>query len=307
MSREDFEEYLEQNGLSSNENARMWLAAIGLQEADGTVQSEFLFGTAKRHIKGDITIDEAKANIDSYHKSEWALSNTGQKRTEEADKVSVRITELLGTKDFSFTTNELIGIHRHLFSDIYRYAGQIREHNIRKAERILGGSTVLHSSVGSIMTTLEFDMNQEGDFSYEGLSQEQSVSHICRFIANLWQIHPFRKGDTRTIAVFLMKYLTNLGYNVNYLAFANNSAYFRNALVLANYMDTKRGIHVTFGPLERFMLSLLSDDTVDLEESTLRLRTDENDEEKVRNKTYDSLKKKTLMLLRTLSSPKNLH
>lgn len=281
MGTQDFEQYLRQSEPSKNEKANAWQAAVGLQAVDGLTPSEYLYETAKKHIEGDITIDEVKSRIDSYYKSKAVRTDVEQERTEEADKVSARIAELLGEKAFSFTPNELIRIHRHLFTGIYKFAGRIRDYNISKKEWVLDGETVQYASAFSIMETLEYDISQERSFSYEGLTVEQSINHICRFIANLWQIHPFGEGNTRTTAVFLMKYLSNFGFKVNNEAFAKNSWYFRNALVRANYTDIQKGIHSTYEPLERFMRFLLLGESADLRNRTLHIRAGEIEELKV--------------------------
>ncbi len=283
MSTQDFEQYLRQSEPSRNEKANAWQTAVGLQAVDGLTPSEYLYETAKQHIEGDITIDEVKSRIDSYYKSKAVRTDVEQERTEEADKVAARIAELLGEKAFSFTPNELIRIHRHLFTGIYKFAGQIRDYNITKNEWALDGETVQYASAYSIMDTLEHDITQERNFSYDGLTVEQSINHICRFIANLWQVHPFGEGNTRTTAVFLMKYLSNFGFKINNEAFAKNSWYFRNALVRANYTDIQRGIHSTYEPLERFMRFLLLGEEADLRNRTLHIRAGEVADLKVQN------------------------
>lgn len=317
MGTQDFEQYLRQSEPSKNEKANAWQAAVGLQAVDGLTPSEYLYETAKQHIEGDITIDEVKSRIDSYYKSKAVRTDVEQERTEEADKVSARIAELLGEKAFSFTPNELIRIHRHLFTGIYKFAGRIRDYNISKKEWVLDGETVQYASAVSIMDTLEYDISQERAFSYEGLTVEQSINHICRFIANLWQIHPFGEGNTRTTAVFLMKYLSNFGFKVNNEAFAKNSWYFRNALVRANYTDIQKGIHSTYEPLERFMRFLLLGEAADLRNRTLHIRAGEVEELKVQsevaeakikvqNEPINSLSLQELAVVKAISDDDNI-
>ena len=312
MSGADFEQYLIQGEPSRKQKAEAWQTAVGLQAVDGLTPSEYLYETARQHIEGDITIDDVKARIDSYYKSKSVRTDVEQDRTEEADKVSARIAELLGEKAFSFTPNELVRIHRHLFTGIYKFAGRIRNYNITKKEWVLDGETVQYASAYSIMDTLEYDISQERAFSYEGLTVEQSINHICRFIASLWQIHPFGEGNTRTTAVFLMKYLSNFGFKVNEEAFAKNSWYFRNALVRANYTDIQRGIHSTYEPLERFMKFLLLGENTDLRNRTLHIRAVElgnlkvhdepiKSEIKVQNEPINSLADAQATLSMTLS------
>ena len=108
-----------------------------------------------------------------------------------------------------------------------------------------------------IRQTLDYDFGQEKAFDYSKLSKEETVKHLTRFIANIWQIHPFGEGNTRTTAVFTIKYLKSLGFDVNNEPFEKNSWYFRNALVRANYTNMNKGIYMNTEYLERFFRNLL--------------------------------------------------
>ncbi len=198
----NFEEYLRQGEPNEVEKAKAWKTAIGLQQVDGLKPSEYLIATAKQNIEGDITIDEVKQRIDSYYKQLPTLAN--EDRTEEADKVSARIAEMLGEQTFTFSPIEYLNIHRRLFQDIYKFAGKIRDYNITKQEWVLNGETVLYGSTESLQATLEYDFEQEKKFSYKGLSQQETIEHIAHFISYLWQIHLFGEGNTRATAIFLI-------------------------------------------------------------------------------------------------------
>ena len=227
-----------------------------MQKVDGLEPSDYLIETARQNIEGDITIEEVKLRIDSYYK-QHPIKND-ENRTEEADKVSARIAEILSEKTFTFSPAEYLTIHRRLFQGIYSHAGKIRNYNITKQEWVLNGETVLYASAESLKATLEFDFQQEKTFSYRGLSQQEIIEHIAQFISYLWQIHIFGEGNTRTTAIFLIKYLRKLGYHeVNNDSFAEHSWYFRNALVRANYEDLSKGIHKTDKYLTSFLLNLL--------------------------------------------------
>ncbi|MCG7281999.1 Fic family protein [Chryseobacterium taklimakanense] len=253
---DNFDEYLRQGEPNKAEKAKVWKTAIGLQQVDGLKPSDYLIETAKQNIEGDITIDEVKQRIDSYYKQHPV--QTEEDRTEEADKVSARIAEILGEQTFTFSPTEYIAIHRRLFQDIYKFAGKIRDYNITKKEWVLNGETVLYASADSLKSTLEYDFEQEKKFSYKGLSQQEIVEHIAHFISFIWQIHIFGEGNTRTTAIFLIKYLRKLGFKeVNNDLFAEHSWYFRNALVRANYEDLSKGIFKTEKYLIRFLTNLL--------------------------------------------------
>lgn len=253
---DNFEEYLRQGEPNKAEKAKDWKIAIGLQKVDGLKTSAYLIETARQNIEGDITIEEAKQRIDSYYRQQPIKND--ESRTEEADKVSARITEILSEKTFTLSPAEYLTLHRRLFEGIYAHAGKIRDYNITKNEWVLNGETVLYASSESLKATLEYDFQQEKKFSYSGLSQQEIIEHIAQFISYLWQIHIFGEGNTRTTAVYLIKYLRKLGFKeVNNDLFAEHSWYFRNALVRANYEDLSKGIHKTDKYLVNFLLNLI--------------------------------------------------
>ena len=253
---DNFDEYVLQGEPNKAEKAKIWKTAIGLQQVDGLQPSEYLIETARHNIEGDITIDEVKKRIDSYYLQH--PTKTDDDRTEEADKVSARIAEMLSENTFTFSPAEYLSIHRRLFTGIYKFAGKIRDYNITKKEWVLNGETVLYASADSLKATFEYDFEQERKFSYKGLSEQEIIEHIAHFISYVWQIHIFGEGNTRTTAIFLIKYLRKLGFkHVNNDLFANYSRYFRNALVRANYEDLSRGIYRTEIFLIRFLANLL--------------------------------------------------
>ena len=254
----DFDSYILQSEPSKQENGKLWQTAIGLQQVDGLTPSKYLYETAKRNIDGEITIEEAKELIDSYYETRQGRTED-EDDAEEADKVSVRIREILAEKTFSFTPDLLLSIHKRLFTGVFYKvkAGRFRDYNISKHEWVLDGESVLYANADMIRQTLEYDFGQEKAFDYSTLSREEAVKHLTRFIANLWQIHPFGEGNTRTTAVFAIKYLNTLGFEVNNEPFEKNSWYFRNALVRANYTNLNKGIYMNTEYLEKFFRNLL--------------------------------------------------
>ena len=192
-------------------------------------------------------------------------------RTEEADKVSFRIAEILSETAFSFSPNEYISIHRKLFQGIYKHAGKIRDYNITKKEWVLDGATVMYGSASELRVTLEYDFSQEKDFSYKGLSMDEIIHHLAVFVSRLWQIHIFGEGNTRTTAVFFIKYLRTLGFSAANDIFAENAWYFRNALVRANYTNLQKGIYETTEYLEAFLRNLLLNEKNELHNRNLHI------------------------------------
>ena len=269
MNNDIFEEYLKEKEPQKREKGYAWHTAIGLQAVDGLETSEYLISTAKKNIEGDITLDEANDLIQSYYKENSIRTNPN--RTEEADKVSVRIAMLLYEKSFVFSPAQYISIHSRLFNGIYKHAGKIRDYNITKKEWVLDGDTVMYGGAFDLRATLEYDFSLERDFSYKGLSIEQTLKHLAVFISRLWQIHIFSEGNTRATAVFFIKYLRTLGFDVTNDIFAENAWYFRNALVRANYTNLSKGIHETTEFLELFLRNLLLGETNELKNRNLHI------------------------------------
>ena len=237
MNKDPFKEYIIESEPDKRDKGYAWHTAIGLQAVDGLKPSEYLVRTAVRNIEGEISFEEANLLLQAYY--EENPSRDADDRTEEADKVSARIASILSERAFSFTPNEYISIHRKLFTGIYSHAGCIRNYNITKKEWVLNGATVLYGSATELRATLEYDISEERKFSYRNLSMDEIIHHLAVFISGLWQIHPFGEGNTRTTAVFFIKYLRTLGFDVMNNIFAENAWYFRNSLVRANYNDMK--------------------------------------------------------------------
>ena len=270
MEKDPFKEYLRESEPDKAHKGYAWSTAIGLQAVDGLKPSKYLIDTAIQNIEGKITMKEAQSLIDSYYE-ERPVHLSDNERTEEADKVSSRIAEILSETAFSFSPNEYISIHRKLFWGIYKHAGKIRDYNITKKEWVLNGATVIYGSASELRATLEYDFSQEKDFSYKGLSMDEIIHHLAVFISRLWQIHIFGEGNTRTTAVFFIKYLRTLGFSATNDIFAENAWYFRNALVRANYTNLQKGIHETTEYLEAFLRNLLLNEKNELHNRNLHI------------------------------------
>ena len=259
----ELEEYIRQGEPEQSEKSEAWQIAIGLQQVDGLKTSAYLLDTAKEHIEGKISIDEAQKRIQCYYEEKTNRKDT-EDETKEADIVSSRITQLLGEKTFQFSPAEWMMIHRRLFEGVFDHAGKIRTYNITKKEWVLKGDTVIYASWNSIKDTLDYDFRMEKEFSYEGLSLNEFIKHLVKFASDIWQIHPFAEGNTRATAVFILKYMKTFGLKVNNDAFKKHSWYFRNALVRANYNDFKIGVHATTKYLEMFFSNLLMETKYEL-------------------------------------------
>lgn len=269
MDYDAFKEYLKESEPNGKTKGYAWRTAVGLQAVDGLRTSNYLLDIAKRNIEGSISIDEAGSLLDSYYKEN--PRNDVEERTEEADKVSVRIAEILSEKAFSLSPVEYVSIHKRLFEGIYEHAGEVRTYNISKREWVLDGESVLYGSAYELRAALDYDLEEERKFNYEGLSSDAVIRHLALFVSRLWQIHAFGEGNTRTTAVFFIKYLRSLGFDVENDAFAENAWYFRNALARANYRSLKKGVHATTEYLELFLRNLIFGERNELKNRTMHV------------------------------------
>lgn len=260
----ELSEYIKQGEPNKVEKTKVWETAIGLQDIDGLKPSKYLIKTAKEHIEGNIDIHEVKDRINQYYESLNSRKDFEKEENEEADKVAVRITEILSENTFNFSIFELLNIHKRLFTGIYAVAGTFRDYNFTKKEWVLNGDTVIYSSYETIKDALNYDFEQERCFSYKDLSLDESIKHLCRFTSNIWQVHPFCEGNTRTTAVFIIKYLRTFGFNINDDVFAENSWYFRNSLVRANYKNFEKNVFEDTIFLEKFFYNLLTKSNYEL-------------------------------------------
>ena len=266
----DFDEYIRQGEPSQREKASIWQTAIGLQAVDGLLTSDYLKATACKHIEGEIDIDEARELIRSYYQSKTQREPDDDEK-QEADKVSANITKILSSQTLDFSTGGYISVHRRVFDGVFKHAGKLRDYDITKREWVLDGDTVNYLNWEDLRRAIDYDISQEKEFSYKGISTDAMVEHITRFVSGLWQIHAFCEGNTRTTAVFTILYLRSIGFKVDNSLFAQHSWYFRNALVRANYRNVVKGVDYTPIYLERFFRNLLLGEQWDLRNRYLHI------------------------------------
>ena len=259
----NFEAYERMAEPHKQEKASAWRTAIGLQDVDGLKVSDYLRETAVRHIEGDITIDDVRERLKFYYINKTTHDKDDEEK-EEADRVAANIAKLMNEKSFSFTALEFLNIHRHLFEGVFKHAGEVRTYDISKKEWVLQDDSVVYGRAADIMMALRYDIQQEKEFNYKGLTTDEIIEHIVDFVTLLWQNHPFREGNTRTTAVFVIKYLRSIGFKVNNDLFANNSWYFRNALVRANYRNPLKGIEPNKSFLIKFFRNLILEEENEL-------------------------------------------
>ena len=270
----DFDEYIRQGEPAQREAAYAWSTAIGLQAVDGLTTSEYLNDLARRNIEGELTMDQVDKLLDSYYESKAAREAHDDDKN-EADKASRNIKKILSVKTVDFTANGFISLHRRIFEGVFKHAGQLRDYDITKKEWVLEGDTVNYLNWEDLRRALDYDIKQEREFSYKGLTQDDLITHIASFVSGLWQIHAFGEGNTRTTAVFTIQYLRSIGFDVENDLFAKHSWYFRNALVRANYKNAVKGIDYSPIYLQRFFRNLLLGEQWDLRNRYLHIHPSE--------------------------------
>lgn len=270
----DFEEYIRQGEPDKKEKASIWRTAIGLQAVDGLKTSDYLKETARKHIEGEIDIDEARELIKTYYQSKTKREPDDDDK-QEADKVSANISKILSSETLDFSTKGYIALHRRIFEGVFKHAGQVRDYDITKKEWVLNYDTVHYLNWEDLRRALDYDIEQERSFSYKSISSDELIAHITRFVSGIWQIHAFGEGNTRTTAVFTILYLRDIGFKVENDMFADHSWYFRNALVRANYRSAVEGIDYSPQYLERFFRNLLLGEQWDLRNRFLHIHSTE--------------------------------
>ena len=266
----DFEEYIRQGEPDKKEKASIWRTAIGLQAVDDLKTSDYLKDTARKHIEGEIDIDEARELIKTYYQSKTTREPDDDDK-QEADKVSANITKILSSETLDFSTKGYIALHRRIFEGVFKHAGRVRDYDITKKEWVLNYDTVHYLNWEDLRRALDYDIEQERSFSYKSISSDELIAHITRFVSGIWQIHAFGEGNTRTTAVFTILYLRDIGFKVENDMFADHSWYFRNALVRANYRSAVEGIDYSPQYLERFFRNLLLGEQWDLRNRYLHI------------------------------------
>lgn len=240
---------------------------IGLQDVDHLKNSSYFIQESEKYLRGEISLDELDDIVSSYYASKPSVEG----RSEEADKISIRIARLISEDSFTFTVGQLLTIHKTLFDGVLEHPGQLRTCNFSKKEWVLDGASVTYGDFRDLEMTLQYDFDAEKRFDYSRLSMDETIERLAVFIANLWQIHVFEEGNTRTTAVFAIKYFRSLGFDVTNDTFAKNAWYFRNALVRANYTNIQKGIYEDRSYLIKFLRNLLLGESNPLQNKELHI------------------------------------
>ena len=233
-----------------------WDMAIGLQEVDALKPSKYLEKLVQENVTGEKTIYEVEKELKKYY-VEKEKNNEVNHDEFECDLVSTRIVELLEEDNFELSIDYLKYIHKYLFQDVYEFAGEFRKVDISKDERILNNDSVAYGDCKLLYQSLDYDISLEKNKNYGEMNIVDVINNITNFSSSIWQIHPFREGNTRTTALFIEKYLLSLGYDVDNTMFKEKSVYYRNALVRSNYYNNYLNIKQDNSFLIKFYENLL--------------------------------------------------
>ncbi len=231
-----------------------WDMAIGLQQVDNLKPSKYLEQIKEKNILGELTIKEVEQSLKEYYTTKEKNINHNEL---ECDFVSMRIVELLDQDNFELSVDYLKYIHKYLFQDVYEFAGEFRKIDFSKHEKILNNDSVAYGDCKTLNESLEYDISLEKEKNYKEMSIVEVIKNITDFTSSIWQVHPFREGNTRTTAVFIEKYLIGLGYNIDNSVFKDKSVYFRSALVRSNYFNNYLNIKEEKSYLIKFYENLL--------------------------------------------------
>ena len=260
MSERDFDSSINQYNEIDNPKGYVkqleWDMAIGLQEVDNLKPSKYLEEIKEKNVLGELTIEEVEKSLKDYYVEKEKQNSINHKEL-ECDFVSMRIVELLEKDDFELSIDYLKYIHKYLFQDVYEFAGEFRNINFSKHEIILNNDSVAYGDYKTLKESLEYDISLEKEKNYKDMSIVEVIKNITDFSSSIWQVHPFREGNTRTTALFIEKYLISLGYNVDNSLFKDRSVYFRNALVRGNYFNNDLNIKEDKSYLIKFYENLL--------------------------------------------------
>ena len=260
MSEKEFDssnvEYIEETKSKGYVKQLEWDMAIGLQEVDNLKPSKYLEKLLGENVSGNLTIKQVEEELREYYIEKDKKQELNHNEL-ECDFVSTRIVELLQIDNFELSVDYLKYIHKYLFQDVYEFAGEFRKIDFSKHEKILNNDSVAYGDCKTLKESLEYDISLEKEKKYKEMNIVEVINNITKFSSSIWQVHPFREGNTRTTALFIEKYLISLGYNVDNTLFKDKSVYFRNALVRSNYFNNYLNIKEDSRYLVKFYENLL--------------------------------------------------
>lgn len=267
------EKYATSRNKEEKERALLWLTTFGIQSVVNLKPSEDFFAIIKRHIEGECDINQIHLDTrEYYHQAHRNANSSKLGHHEEADKVSVRIVELLEEHKCSLTMEDFSHTHRHMFHGIYHDSGKLREHPASKKEWVLSNSSVLYPSSDLIADYLDHLFSKEREINYNHLSSSHRLKCYSEFIAKLFMINTFHYANTRTAFVYAMQYMLSRGYHIANDTFYREAWYFRNAIIRACYTNMHQGIYPTTQFMEMFMGNLFLDEENELRNHRMMIK-----------------------------------
>ncbi len=182
-----------------------------------------------------------------------------------------------------FSPKGLCEIHKVLFGDIYDWAGKYRIINIEKREQLLAGKSVWYSNAEDIDADLEKAFAAMQALDWQRMDKEQFVSALARRFPTIWQVHPFREGNTRTVVMMLTFFVEHYGYWLDQELMAACAGYVRDSFVMASL-----GGYSEFEYLEKILQDAVCEEPVGYDEAAL-----ETSEKPERAEKYRKYQKET--------------
>ena len=192
------------------------------------------------------------------------LGITDEKELDQAEgELSRANMMLLYEKGFDdFSSAGFCSIHKILFGDVYEWAGEYRKINIQKRENILAGQSVWYSNCTEIGNDLEVAWNRINAVAWNKLSREVFAKEMARLFPSLWQVHPFREGNTRTTVMIMTFFAEHYGYYFDQNLMAESAGYVRNAFVLASL-----GEYAEYDHLEKILNDAICTEPIDYDDN----------------------------------------
>ena len=134
-----------------------------------------------------------------------------------------------GSYDFA----HLCKFHACIFSDVYEWAGQPRIISIEKQEAILGYMSIEYAKPQDIETEVTAILQKMNSVNWQALSLSRQAEALSKGLTELWKVHPFRDGNTRTTVTFICQFAESKGMFLDSSLFEQNAVYLRSALVAA--------------------------------------------------------------------------
>jgi cell filamentation protein len=163
------------------------------------------------------------------------IKDRGVLEQAEADIANIKLFVVdVALQGRAFDFDRLLAIHEHIFSNIYEWAGTIRTIPIEKGEKVIGGDTIRYSSPKDIKSHCKATIKKLNATDWATISVHETAEIFAQHIAAIWQTHPFREGNTRTIITFATQFAEAHGFRMDKTLLKDSASYVRNALVKAS-------------------------------------------------------------------------